>query len=345
MVIIMSLNNKLNTQHTWQGSSESLLLQAKNIYHIYRGRAEHASVVALKGVSFELNRGEFISIVGPSGSGKSTLLKILGGLMRPTAGSVLFEGYDITKTPERELTMFRRQRVGFVFQEGNLLPDLSAYDNVNQSMALNELPYEYRKRRTLELLELMGVKHRKNQMALRLSGGERQRVAVARAMANNPKIIIADEPTGNVDFKTSVRLLELFKQLNRETGITFVFATHSNHVAGYADRSLELLDGLLLGQHGADIDLTRLDTSRMVIMDSDYRITIPSNILSNIEQVGTLWNIDIIENTRILLTPLEALAEEKVSIPSDETDLKECPVCSTPNPKAGVFCISCGAKF
>jgi len=225
----------------------------------------------------------------------------------------------------------------------NLLPDLSAYDNVNQSMALNGLPYEYRKKRTLELLDLMSVKHRKNQLAIRLSGGERQRVAVARAMANNPKLILADEPTGNVDFATSVRLLELFKTLNREKGMTFLFATHSNHVAGYADRSIELRDGLLLGQHGRDIDLAQLDTSRMVIMDNDKRITLPDHIITQMEHFGTLWNIDVVEKSRILLTPIEMVADESKEVLSDE--LKECPVCGAANPISGLFCISCGAKF
>ena len=321
------------------------LLKAQNLYHIYRGKQDQASVVALKGVSLELSQGEFVSVVGPSGSGKSTLLRVLGGLMRPTAGSVMFnEEYDITKTSEEDLTFFRRHEVGFVFQEGNLLPDLSAYDNIAQSMTLAEVSYEFRKKRTLELLDAMGVLGRKNQLATRLSGGERQRVAIARAMANNPRIIIADEPTGNVDFKTSVRLLELFKQLNKDTGMTFLFATHSNHVAGYANRSIELRDGLLLGQHGRDIDLSSLDLSRMVIMDSDNRITLPENILTQLKEVGSLWNINVIESKKILLTPLEYLTEEKVPA-LESRDLRECPVCGVMNPLEGKFCISCGAKF
>jgi ABC-type lipoprotein export system ATPase subunit len=337
-------NDSLNNQEPELMSSKTLL-SAKSLYHIYKSRTEHASVVALKGVSLDLEISEFVSIVGPSGSGKTSLLRILGGIMRPTAGSVLFKTQDITKTPEEELTMFRRQEVGFVFQEGNLLPDLSAFANVNQSMALNGLPYQYRKRRTIELLDLMGVAHRKNQLAIRLSGGERQRVAVARAMANNPQLILADEPTGNVDFKTSVRLLELFKQLNRDTGMTFLIATHSNHVAGYADRTIELRDGLLLGQHGMDIDLAQLDTSRMVIMDSDQRITLPSNVLGEMQYFGALWNVDVVDGKKILLTPLEVLAEQKPLISDSAVDTKNCPVCDATNPHSGIFCISCGAKF
>ncbi|MFX0015301.1 MAG: ABC transporter ATP-binding protein [Promethearchaeota archaeon] len=339
-------DNSMINQDTEMPASESYpLLSAKSIYHIYRGKVEHSSVVALKGVSFDLDYGEFVSIVGPSGSGKSTLLQIIGGLMRPTAGSVFFEGQEINKTPEEELTMFRRKQVGFVFQEGNLLLDLSAFDNVNQSMALSGLPYQYRKKRTLELLDLMGVLHRKNQRANRLSGGERQRVAIARAMANNPKLIIADEPTGNVDFSTSVRLLELFKELNRETGMTMLTATHSNHVAGYADRNIELRDGLLLGLHGKGIDLSQLDLSRMVVMDSDNRITLPANIIERLGSFGSLWTIDVVDHTKILLTSLESLTEQVPQTISETDENKVCPVCSALNPIRGLYCISCGAKF
>jgi len=328
------LNSKVNERKQ--------LLSAKSLYMIYKGRAELSSVVALKSVSLDINYGDFISLVGPSGSGKSTFLKILGGLMRPTAGSLKFEGNEITQTPEEELTDFRREKVGFVFQEGNLLPNLSAFDNVSQSMALNGIAYSYRKKRTLELLDLMGVLHRKNQIANRLSGGEKQRVAIARAMANNPRLIIADEPTGNVDFKTSVRLLELFKELNRDTGMAFLIATHSSHVAGYADRSVELRDGLLLGEHAKGIDLSKLDASRMVIMDADKRITIPDIILKQLESVGSLWNIDVAEKNQILLSPLVEFDE----FPSrGEAEFHDCPVCGVENPITNRLCRSCGASF
>ncbi|MHA1227819.1 MAG: ATP-binding cassette domain-containing protein [Candidatus Hodarchaeales archaeon] len=329
----------------------NVILEANNVYHIYRGRAQHASVVALKGVSLKLREGEFVAVVGPSGSGKSTLLQILGGLMRPTAGSVIFNQlFDLTKTAEEDLTIFRRNEVGYVFQEGNLLPDLSAFDNVAQSLMLNGVPYEFRKKRTLELLELMGVLHRKDQLATRLSGGERQRVAIARAMANNPKIILADEPTGNVDFKTSVRLLELFKQLNQDFGLTLLFATHSNHVAGYADRSLELRDGLLLGQHGKDIDLSQLDLSRMVVLDSDDRITLPEEVKKKMgSNYGVLWRVDVVDSKKVELIPVELLFSDEKKEKEDEKrlsiGLKECPVCGAENPIDGKFCISCGAKL
>ncbi|MHA1168407.1 MAG: ATP-binding cassette domain-containing protein [Candidatus Hodarchaeales archaeon] len=316
------------------------LMSADNIYMIYRSKVEHASVVALKGVSLELQKGDFVSIIGPSGSGKSTLLKILGGLMRPTAGSLYFKGQEITKVAEEGLTEYRRQQVGFVFQEGNLLPDLSAYDNINQSMAFNNLPYEYRKKRTLELLDLMGVLHRKNQRATLLSGGERQRVAIARAMANEPSLIIADEPTGNVDFKTSVRLLELFKELNRETGMTFLIATHSNHVASYASRSVELCDGLILGQHGDNVDLSQLDTSRIALMDADNRITLPDGILAQLKTTGYLWDLEIIDGSKVLLTPLDALTRTTAG-----SKTRECPICGITNPSSNKICSSCGAKF
>ncbi|MFX0207472.1 MAG: ABC transporter ATP-binding protein [Candidatus Hodarchaeota archaeon] len=338
-------NEKMRNQKTGDPTSTPHpLLSARSLYMIYKGRAEHASVVALKSVSLELHSGEFVAIVGPSGSGKSTLLQILGGLMLPTAGSLFFEGQDITNTPEEERTIFRREKIGYVFQEGNLLPDLSAFDNINQSMAINGIAYSVRKKRVLELLDLMGVLHRKNQLASRLSGGERQRVAIARAMANNPRFIIADEPTGNVDFKTSVRLLELFKQLNRDTGMTFLIATHSNHVAGYADRSIELRDGLLLGEHGKGIDLSQLDMSRMVMMDIDHRITLPENVVQQLgSSFGNLWAIDVENQSKLILTPLVPISEEPPKeIP---TETKECPVCGLTNPVENKLCSTCGAKF
>lgn len=324
-------------------------LDIQSIYMIYKARAKHASVVALKGVTLAIKEGEFVALVGPSGSGKSSLFKILGGIMRPTAGSVMFEGVDITTLTEAELTQFRQKMVGFVFQEGNLLSQNSAYDNINEAMAFNNYPYETRKKRTLELLELVGVGHRKNQLAFRLSGGEKQRVAIVRAMANKPKLIIADEPTGNVDFKTGTRLLELFRELNNDTGMTFLVATHSSHVAGYADRSLELRDGILLGQHGLNIDLSSLDTSRMVSMDADYRITIPEHI---VEQLGlipnSLWMVEGNPQKQLVLSRLDESAREI------DTDIRPvtlmdtslpCLVCGTINSVANKKCSNCGAKL
>lgn len=321
------------------------LMDAKSIYHIYRSRAKRASVVALKGLNLRINHGEFVAVVGPSGSGKSSLMNILGGIMHPTAGHVYYDGYDITASNPEELTTFRRRMIGFVFQEGNLLYNLSAYDNVNQAMAFNGWPYEARKKRALELLETVGVLHRKNQLAYRLSGGERQRVAIARALSNQPKLIIADEPTGNVDFKTSIHILELFKELNKELGTSFLIATHSNSVAGYASRSIELKDGIFLGQHGKDIDLSKLDMSRVVVMDSDYRITIPKNVMKqlNSEEIGSLWTVAVKDGNNILITPFEQMIAETKT--GDIEKIKECPVCGENNYHDVILCSNCGAKL
>jgi len=331
-------------------------LDIKSVYMIYKARAKHASVVALKGITLAIENGDFVALVGPSGSGKSSLFKILGGIMRPTAGSVIYEGVDITRLTEAELSFFRQKMVGFVFQEGNLLTQLSAFDNINEAMAFNGYPYQFRKKRTLELLDLMGVRHRKDQLAFRLSGGEKQRVAIARAMANNPKLIIADEPTGNVDFNTGTSLLELFRDLNQDTGMTFLVATHSNHVAGYANRSLELRDGILLGQHGLDIDLSSLDTSRMVTMDSDFRITIPEHIVQQLSLYpNSLWVVEGNEKGQIVLSGLDSLAGSSESKPGiSKSDIQPvtlmdttipCLVCGTENPVETKICVNCGAKF
>ncbi|MHA2296222.1 MAG: ABC transporter ATP-binding protein [Candidatus Hodarchaeales archaeon] len=323
------------------------LLNATGVYHIYRGRAKRASVVALKGLNLRIEAGEFIGVVGPSGSGKSTLMSTLGGIMTPTAGHIHYEGCDITSLSQDELTVFRRRMVGFVFQEGNLLPQISAYNNVNQAMAFNGWSYESRKKRALELLETVGVLHRKNQLAFRLSGGERQRVAIARALSNKPKLIIADEPTGNVDYKNSIHLLELFKTLNKEIGMSFLIATHSNTVASYADRSMELRDGMFVGQHGEGIDLSELDTSRIVIMDEDNRMTIPKHVLQEMGETGKLWTVDRKDN-QIVLTPFDALTQMKEPKPvvvTKDVSTKECPVCGVTNDGLAKICISCGAKF
>jgi energy-coupling factor transporter ATP-binding protein EcfA2 len=140
--------------------------------------------------------------------------------------------------------------------------------------------------------------------------------------------------------------LELFKQLNQDIGMTFLFATHSNHVAGYAERSVELLDGMLLGQHGKDIDLSSLDLSRMVIMDSDNRITLPENVLEQMNSpYGSLWNVNVIDGKKILMTPMEVMTEEQTRRKTSSGDQKDCPVCGVLNPMEGKFCVSCGAKF
>jgi putative ABC transport system ATP-binding protein len=198
----------------------------------------------LKGISFQITGGEFVSIMGPSGSGKSTLLGIIAGLDNPTSGQVLIDGIDITAMSEGKLAAVRNNKIGMVFQAFNLIPTLTAQENV-------EVPLYVGKHkgspsaRAKELLDLVGLTHRLNHRPNQLSGGEQQRVAIARALATDPAFVLADEPTGNLDAKNSENVLKLIAFLRAQTGKTFIIATHDPIVASHADRSIRLLDGTI----------------------------------------------------------------------------------------------------
>jgi putative ABC transport system ATP-binding protein len=196
----------------------------------------------LKGISFQIRSGEFVSIVGPSGSGKSTLLGIIAGLDNPTTGQVLIDGVDITRMSEGKLAAVRNSEIGMVFQAFNLIPTLTAQENV-------EVPLYVGKHRgspsarAQELLALVGLTHRLDHRPNQLSGGEQQRVAIARALATDPAFVIADEPTGNLDARNGENVLELIAQLRTQTGKTFIIATHDPVVASHADRTIRIVDG------------------------------------------------------------------------------------------------------
>ena len=221
-----------------------LALKTENIDKIYKlgGR----QVRALSDVSLDIKKGDFLSIMGPSGSGKSTLLNILGCLDTPTHGTAFLDGVNVTKVAEKNLYKIRKNKVGFVFQTFNLMPWLNAIENV-------ELPMEGTKRskaeiykRARELLELVGLSKRMDHRPHKLSAGEQQRVAIARALANNPAIVLADEPTGNLDSKTKYEIMKLLSKLNTEQGTTIIVVTHDSKVGSRANRMLFLNDGKLL---------------------------------------------------------------------------------------------------
>jgi putative ABC transport system ATP-binding protein len=205
----------------------------------------------LKGISFQIMSGEFVSIMGPSGSGKSTLLGIIAGLDNPTSGQVLIDGIDITAMSEGKLASVRNNKIGMVFQAFNLIPTLTAQENV-------EVPLYVGKHkgspsaRSKELLDLVGLTHRLNHRPNQLSGGEQQRVAIARALATDPAFVLADEPTGNLDATNSENLLKLFAYLRAQTGKTFIIATHDPNVAAHAGRIIRLLDGKIASIENAD---------------------------------------------------------------------------------------------
>jgi putative ABC transport system ATP-binding protein len=204
-----------------------------------------AQVVALRGIDLDIPHGEFVSFEGPSGSGKSTLLQILGALDTPTAGTIHFDEQDLSRAGDRALTAIRAGRIGFIFQQFNLIPTLGAADNV--AIAINpRVGGTDRRARSLELLASVGLEARALHLPSRLSGGEQQRVAIARALANHPEVIIADEPTGNLDSQNAADVMALLVALRQETGVTVIVATHDEEVARHASRRLRMRDGAIV---------------------------------------------------------------------------------------------------
>ncbi|MGC9398665.1 MAG: ABC transporter ATP-binding protein [Anaerolineae bacterium] len=200
-------------------------------------------VRAVDGISATVVPGEFLAVMGPSGSGKSTLLYLLGGLDRPTAGRIWIDGVDIATLDENELADYRRRKIGFVFQSFYLVPTMTALQNVEFPMIFAQVPAEAREARARSLLEMVGLGDRMEHKPTELSGGQQQRVAIARALANDPQIILADEPTGNLDTETGKTIMELLARLNREEGRTILTVSHDPSVTAYATRTLHLIDG------------------------------------------------------------------------------------------------------
>ncbi|MEK6690514.1 MAG: ABC transporter ATP-binding protein [Nitrospirota bacterium] len=203
-------------------------------------------VNALKKVSAVIEKGEFVAIMGPSGSGKSTFMNILGCLDKPTVGQYMLESTDVSKLSRDELAEIRNKKIGFVFQTFNLLPRTSAIENVELPMLYNGLPAKERNEKAISALRMVGIENRMHHLPSQLSGGQQQRVAIARAIVNNASIILADEPTGNLDTKTSAEIMELFVRLNSESEITVIIVTHESDIAGYSKRIIRFLDGTIV---------------------------------------------------------------------------------------------------
>lgn len=220
------------------------VITVRDLYKVYR--MGDTKVYALNGVDFEIFRGEFCAITGPSGSGKSTLLNMLAGLEHPSKGEIVIAGKHIEKLNERQLVTFRRERVGFIFQSYNLIATMNALENVAMPLSFRGIGRHVRNRRAMEYLKLVGLEKFMRHMPNQMSGGQQQRVGIARALAAGPQIIFADEPTGNLDSRTTIDVLRLMKKIVREQNQTLVMVTHDNTLASYADRIFKIIDGKIV---------------------------------------------------------------------------------------------------
>ena len=221
------------------------VIRVKGLYKIYR--VGETKVYALNGVDFEVYRGQFIAIVGASGSGKSTLLNMLAGLEKPSKGQIEIAGRHIEKLTEKQLVAFRREKVGFIFQSYNLLNTMNALENVALPLAFRGIPKKKRLLIAKKYLKLVGVEEQAEHMPNQMSGGQQQRVGIARALAVKPQILFADEPTGNLDSRTTMEVLKLMQKIVREQKQTLVMVTHDDNLASYADRRIRIMDGKIVG--------------------------------------------------------------------------------------------------
>lgn len=220
------------------------VLELKHVHKVYN--SSEVKVHAVNDVTIDFKEAEFAAIVGPSGSGKTTLLNLIGGLDNPTSGEIIIGGTDLSKLKSSQLIDFRLKNIGFVFQSYNLIPVLTAKENVEFIMTLQKWPQKKSDERTFELLKAVGLGDRVNSRPTKLSGGQQQRVAVARALASRPKFVLADEPTANLDSKSATTLLEIMEKLNHEEKITFIFSTHDARVVKMAHRVITLEDGMVV---------------------------------------------------------------------------------------------------
>lgn len=222
--------------------SKDSIIKVDNVYKNF----QNDKIKVLKGVNLEIKPGEFVSLMGASGSGKSTLLYLIGGLDQPTSGEVKIDNKNISKMNDTKMSKLRRKEIGFIFQFYNLVQNLTVEENILLPVIMDGQKKKQYEKKLNELLEIVGLSEKKNALPSELSGGEQQRVAIARAVIMDPKIILADEATGNLDSKTGQDIMELFKKINKEKGITILQVTHSEEIANYGDRIIQLKDGQII---------------------------------------------------------------------------------------------------
>ena len=234
--------SSVNTAPESLNSNRKVVIDVRDVWKVYSTKVQ---VEVLRGVSLSIGEAEFVAIIGPSGSGKSTLMHVMGCLQRPTKGQIVLEGINIAELSEDELAEIRAKKIGFIFQQFNLLPLKTAQKNVELPLVFQGASSTERTKRATELLEMVGLGHRMNHKPSQMSGGEQQRVAIARALVGNPTIIFADEPTGNLDTKSSREIMSILKKLNSE-GKTLIVVTHDHEIASWADRTIRLRDGRII---------------------------------------------------------------------------------------------------
>lgn len=228
---------------------KELIVKTENLHKVYK-TGKGIETHALRGVNIEIEKGEFVAIEGPSGSGKTTLLNLIGGLDYPTQGKILVMDKEISSMNQNELSEFRLKNLGFIFQEYNLIQVLSALENVEFPLILQGVSEKEAREKAMEMLEAVGLKDKANKMPTELSGGEQQRVAVARALVSDPKLVLADEPTANLDSKNALNLIDLMRKLNEEKQVTFIFSSHDKKVIDAARRVIRLRDGMVEEDNG-----------------------------------------------------------------------------------------------
>ena len=291
------------------------MVECENLVKIYK--TKEIEVLALQGLELRIDEGELMAIIGNSGSGKSTFLNMIGGLDRPSAGKLFVDGKDLFKLSDRELVDYKRRTVGFVWQNNarNLVPYLTAWQNVQMPMLFEK--GAKKKQRALELLELVGMGHKKNSRLAQLSGGEQQRVAVAIALANNPKLLLADEPTGSVDAKTGAFILDALREINREMGVTIVIVTHDQTLAKKVNRVVAIRDGKISSERVMkqsylnrlqDIDMfteVKEVQDEYAVLDRAGRLQIPRDMLEKLEVSGNRLKVEVRDGKIILERPDE----------------------------------------
>lgn len=301
------------------------MIECENLVKIYK--TTDTEVLALQGLELTVDTGELMAIIGNSGSGKSTFLNMIGGLDRPSAGRLIVNGLDLFKLSEKELVAYKRDVVGFVWQNNarNLVPYLTAVDNVMVPMLFGT--QKERRQRALELLELVGMSHRAGSKLNMLSGGEQQRIAIAIALANNPKLLLADEPTGSVDMKTSNYILDVFRKLNEELGLTIVIVTHDRHLAKKVNRVVSIRDGKtsseFLVRHDyqkrmaelgslteTDGGLHEFEQEEYAVLDRAGRVQLPKEMLSEIGVGDNKVKLEV-KDGKIIISPRENTTESK----------------------------------